>query len=240
MKAITTDTFFDGQLQVKQYRDGYRFSIDAVLLAGYASPKPGEIVLDLGTGCGILPLILAYRHPDIRIWGVEIQDELAEVATINARENRLEDRITIICEDMISLKSEIFSGSVDMVVCNPPYRKVNSGRINPNPQRAIARHEIQVTLHEVVETASRMLNMSGRFVTIFSVERTMDILSSMRECGLEPKHLRSVHSFEDANATLVLLTGIKGGRPGMNVEPPLIIYKDEDTYTEEVRRMFLI
>lgn len=235
--TLTTDTFFNGRIKVKQHSDGYRFSIDSVLLSYCVRPGPGETVVDLGTGCGIIPLILAYRNPDIRIYGIEVQAELAEIATINARENRMEDRITILCEDMVTLKGDMLPKPADIVVCNPPYRKAESGRISPNRQRAIARHEIKVTLYEVVETACRMLDISGRFITIYPAERTLDILTQMRASNLEPKWLRNIHSYRHSNATLVLLQGIKGGHSGMKIKPPLIIYREDDTYTDEVEKM---
>jgi len=237
MTTLTTDTFFSGGIKVKQYRDGYRFSIDPVLLSCYAKPGTGETVVDLGTGCGIIPLILAYRNPDIEIYGVEVQTELAEIAITNVRENRMEDRITILCEDMVALRGDMLPKSVDVVVCNPPYRKAESGRISPNRQRAIARHEIRVTLYEVVETARRMLDISGRFITIYPAERTLDILSQMRASDLEPKWLRNIHSYRHSNAALVLIEGIKGGHSGMKIKPPLIIYREDDTYTDEVEKM---
>ena len=149
----------------------------------------------------------------------------------------MEDRITILCEDMVALRGDMLPKSADIVVCNPPYRKAESGRISPNQQRAIARHEIRVTLYEVVETACRMLDVSGRFITIYPAERTLDILSQMRASDLEPKWLCNIHSYRHSNAALVLIEGIKGGHSGMKIKPPLIIYREDDTYTDEVEKM---
>ena len=134
--GLTIDTFFNGSIQVKQYRAGYRFSIDAVLLACHARPGPGDRVLDLGTGCGIIPLILAFRHPQILVYGIEVQKELSDLAGFNVMDNHMQERITILGKDMKSLKPEMISGFVDLVVCNPPYRRSDSGRLSRDRQRA--------------------------------------------------------------------------------------------------------
>jgi len=176
MESLTTDSLFNGSIRVKQHGSGYRFSLDAVLLARHARPSPDHTVLDLGTGCGIIPLILAYRHPKIKIYGVEVQTELADIATLNIAENHMENRITIYCKDLKRLQQDMTSGPVDLVVTNPPYRKLESGRLNPNHQRAVAKHEIKATLFDVVETARRMLRTSGRFVIIHAAERMVDII----------------------------------------------------------------
>lgn len=237
MKPFTTDTFFDGRIRVRQYQAGYRFSIDAVVLAYHASPRSGEKVLDLGTGCGIIPLIMAYRQPDISIYGVELQTELAKLAISNVRENQLQDRCTVFCTDMKLLKPDVTSGAVDRVVCNPPYRKHGSGRINPDAQRAVARHEIKVDLCDIIQTARRMLRKAGRFVVIYSAERTIDILSQMRVDCIEPKFIRMIHAERDKEARLILVEGLKDGRPGLKIAPPLIIYDENGDYTAEVKSM---
>ncbi|MBW2597557.1 MAG: methyltransferase, partial [Deltaproteobacteria bacterium] len=201
---MTTDSLFNGSIRVKQHGSGYRFSLDAVLLARHARPSPDHTVLDLGTGCGIIPLILAYRHPKIKIYGVEVQTELADIATLNIAENHMENRITIYCKDLKRLQQDMTSGPVDLVVTNPPYRKLESGRLNPNHQRAVAKHEIKATLFDVVETARRMLRTSGRFVIIHAAERMVDIIIQMRSAGIEPKYIRMIHSSRQVNAKRIL------------------------------------
>ena len=238
MTSYTTDTFLDGKIQVMQSRAGYRFSIDAVLLAFHALPRSGDKVLDLGAGCGILSLILAVRTPDIRIFAVELQPELARLAEANVNQNQLEDRIQVMCTDMRLLKPEMTDGPADLIVCNPPYRRPGSGRINPAEQRAVARHEIKVTLTEILETVRRMLRTGGRFVTIYTVERTTDILFRMRSEHIEPKFMRLIHSSQDTDAKLVLIEGVKDGRPGLKAAPSLILYDSNGDYTKEVKPMF--
>jgi tRNA1Val (adenine37-N6)-methyltransferase len=238
MNSYTTDTFFNGKIRITQDRTGYRFSIDAVLLAYFADPQPGDKVLDLGTGCGIIPLIMAHRALDIAIYGVEVQTELSDLAGSNVRENQLEDRITIFSTDMKLIEPSMTAGPVDLVVCNPPFRKQGSGRINPDAQRAVARHEITVTLGDIIQTSHRMLRTAGRLVLIYTAGRLTDILCRMRTDGIEPKFLRMIHSRQDSEAALILIEGVKGGRPDLKIAPPLIIYDKRNHYTDEVESMF--
>ena len=238
MNKYPPDTFFNGQIIARQEKSGYRFSIDAVLLADYTTAHPNEIVVDLGTGCGILPLILAFRYPEAQFIGIEIQSTLADLAARNVSENAMSDKIRIICQDMKSIQQNLIPGPVDLVVTNPPYRKQDSGKINPNPQRAVARHEIKITLEEVVKTAVRLLRPGGRFTTIYPAERLADLMFRMQSDGIEPKKIRTIHSRNGAEAKLVLTEGVKGGRAGVDIAPPLIIYQEDGTYTGEVEEMF--
>jgi len=233
----TMDAFFGGRLRVRQQRSGYRFSIDAVLLAHHVAPAPRDRILDLGTGCGIIPLILGYRHPGVRIYGVEVQPELAELAARNVSENRMQSRITILCMDLKALVPGTVAGEVDVVVCNPPYRAPGSGRMSPDPQRAIARHEIRASLADILKAARRMLRNGGKCVMIYPAERTADLLVTMRTEKLEPKSLRAVYSTRGAEARLILVTAAKHGRPGLRIQAPLTIYTRNGAYTGEVKRM---
>jgi tRNA1Val (adenine37-N6)-methyltransferase len=238
MEKLTSDTFFNGRLRIRQQRSGYRFSIDAVLLAYYARPRPGDRVLDLGTGCGIVPLIMVYRCPQITVYGIEVQKKLSDLARFNVSDNHMETRVTILHEDMKSLKSTMISGLVDLVVSNPPYRRSHSGRLNPNHQRAVARHEIIVTLSDLMATAKRNLRTGGRFVTIYSAERAAELLGLMRSARIEPKFLRSIHSNRLSEAKLILVEGKKGAKTGIRIESSLILYDENGNYTEEVEKMF--
>ena len=238
MKAITSDTFFDGRLQVRQFRNGYRFSIDAVILADHIRPRPGEIVLDLGAGCGIISLILAYRYTESTVIGVEIQPGLANLARVNACANGMQTRIRILCEDMKGLDPARLPGPVDWVATNPPYRKTDSGRLSPHPQRAAARHEIKVALPDVIAAARRVLRTGGKFVTVYTAERMTEVLYQMQSSGIEPKFCRMIHSGTTTNAKLVLIEGLKGGHPGMVVAPSLVIYRENGDYTAEIEKMF--
>ena len=238
MKPHTKDTFFNGRIKVKQDSCGYRFSIDSILLACHAEPRPGDKVVDLGTGCGIIPMILAYREPNLKIFGIELQKELADIASSNVKENLMDSTITIFCKDMKELRNDMISGPVDLVVSNPPYRKAESGRINPDMQRAVARHEITVCLDDITKTVRRVLRTAGRFITIYSAERTTDLLTHLRTSGIEPKSFRMIHSGAKTQAKLILVEGIKGGHPGVKIGPPIIIYDEKGAYTQEVQEMF--
>jgi len=238
MKSLTTDSFFNGRIKIKQSRSGYRFSIDAVLLASHVELRPKDTVVDLGTGCGIIPIMLAYQNPTVTFYGIEIQKALAEIAALNVKENHLAHQIHIIFGDMKTHATEVIPKPADLVISNPPYRFAKSGRINPNHQRAGARHEITVTLPEVVQTAQRMLRTAGKFVMIYLAERITDALNHMRFSTLEPKFLRTIHSRTNTEAKLILIEGVKGGRPGLKIAPPLIMYREDGSYTEEVQKMF--
>jgi len=233
----TEDTFLNGGITILQHREGYRFSIDAVLLAAFSAPGAKDRIVDLGTGCGIIPLILGQRHPAVSITGIEVQPELAALAAQNVEANGMKDRVTIICGDMKLLSIQAVSGPVDLVISNPPYRKSRSGRVNPHPQRALARHEILATLQDVAAAAARLLGIGGGFAIVYPAERITDLLTNLRSTGIEPKHIQTVHAKDHDPARLVLVSGIKGGRPGATVHEPLVIYQPNGTYTETVQAM---
>ncbi len=237
-QRYTEDAFFDGRLRVRQSADGYRFSLDAVILAWHVAPAAGAKVVDIGTGCGIIPLILAYRHQGITIEGLEIQPQLATLARENVTANRMEDRITIHCEDITRAAAKMPAGKTDLVICNPPFRKTDDGRLNPNPERAIARHEITATLAEIIAAAGRLLRTAGDFAAVYPATRLVDMVSALRQENIEPKELRMIHSRTNEPAKLILVKGKKNGRPGIAVPAPLIIYHDDGTYTAEAKKMF--
>jgi len=239
MDLLTTGTFFNGNISVKQNRNGYRFSIDAVLLAGHVKTNSGDRILDIGTGSGIISLILAYRNPQINIYGVEVQKNLADIATLNVRDNNIEDRVKVLCADIKNLNADMISGPLDIVVSNPPYRKAESGRVNSDNQRAIARHEIDITLKDIIKAASRLLYVSGRLIIIYPSERIADMVTQMRLSGIEPKAFRFIYSKSNSESKLVIVEGVKGGRTGAKIVSPLVIYNDDGIYTDEVNRMFM-
>lgn len=234
----TPDTLFNGRLRVLQPRRGYRFSIDAVLLAHQVRMPPGETVLDLGTGCGIVPLILCYRCPWISVWAVEIQAPLAELAARNARRNRLQDRMVVCHADLRELKKVELPGIFDVIVTNPPYRRPNSGRLNPDGQRAVARHELKAGLADFLQCARQRLGDGGRFFVIYSTERLPELMSAMQSSGIEPKWLRMVHTRRHYDAKRVLVEGVKGAKSGVRVAPPLVVQGIDGQYSHEVRAMF--
>jgi tRNA1Val (adenine37-N6)-methyltransferase len=240
MAALTNDSFYDGRLNIKQAKSGYRFSLDAVVLARQAAIKPNDRVLDLGTGCGIIALMLAYLHPDITVYGVEIQKEQADIAVLNVNENFMADRIAIFHQDMKTITPSLTAGPVDVVICNPPHIAKPSGRINPDEQLAIARHEITITLDDLIKIASRMLNHAGRFILVYPAERLVETINKMHSARIEPKKLSMIYSKADTNAKRILLEGVKNGQPGIVITPPLIIHNADGSYTKTAQNMFNI
>jgi tRNA1Val (adenine37-N6)-methyltransferase len=233
----TADAFFDGKLLVRQPLTGYRFSIDAVLLAGFVKPGHGCRVADLGSGCGIISLLLAYRHQSLKIYGLEIQKELAEIAMSNVENNNMNGRIEILQADIKTLGVKKMGGPVDLVVCNPPYRKVDSGKRNPDLQKAVARHEIHGVLDDFIQASRRFLQVSGRLFMVYPAQRSMDLICTLRQDGMEPKRIQWVHSNGDSPAKLILVEAVKGGGPEVRVHKPLILYQSDGSYTQEVQNM---
>jgi tRNA1Val (adenine37-N6)-methyltransferase len=236
---VTHDTFFNGHLRIAQPENGYRYSIDAILLAAIPRLKPGQSLLDLGAGCGIIPLILAFRNDGVRITGVEVQPELARLAAENVFNNGIQDRIRIIHEDLRRLSPLMVGGPVDWIVSNPPYRPPISGRINPDAQRALARHEINVNLHQLISAAKRLLKTGGRFAIVYPSERLVDLFGELRCAGLEPKWLRCVHSQAEGGAKLVLVQAVMGGKPGLKIDNPLVVYGSDGRYSAAVQEMMV-
>jgi tRNA1Val (adenine37-N6)-methyltransferase len=214
------DEFMGGRLRLIQSKRGYRFSIDAVLLSQFVTVKPGDMVADLGTGCGIIGLILLLTRPVRSVFGLEIQPYLADLAVRNAALNGFRDRMRVIVGD---IRHPPFAARrMDLVVCNPPYRKGLSGRINPDSEKAIARHEIMASLGDVLRTASEILRPKGRLAMIYPAVRLVDALSEMRSVGLEPKRIRIVYPRMDSEAKLVLIEASLRGRGGLKLLPPLM------------------
>lgn len=219
----TLDSILNGKLKVIQKKEGYRFSIDAVLLSQFVNIRKNEKVIDLGTGCGILPLLLSRTTKASAFVGVEIQQSLAECAIKNVHLNHLEDRISVLCQDFKKLKTFFPPGSFDVVLSNPPYRKYRTGRVNPSPEKAIARHEIKATLDDLISIASYLLPNKGRCYLIFPASRMADLFVALRKKNLEPKRLKLVHPRINEGATFLLVESVKASGPELKVTPPLIL-----------------
>lgn len=234
----TLDTLFEGRLKILQKKRGYRFSIDALLLAHFVDPGPKDRIIDLGTGCGILPLILLFRRKASRIIGVEIQPSLADLARRNAALNRLTSRIKILEEDWKEFNGKKISGTFGLVLSNPPYRKVGSGRINPDQEKALARHEINATLGDMLRVAYHLLKDRGRLVMIYPATRAADLIKEMAGFHLEPKRMQFVHSHEKDEARLVLVEALKEGQTQVRILPPFILFDSAGEYTPAGRELF--
>jgi tRNA1(Val) A37 N6-methylase TrmN6 len=233
----TLDALFEGKLGLFQAHSGYRFSLDALLLAHFVNCRRGEKIADLGTGNGVIALILAYLHSSLSITGVEIQPSMVDRACRNVQMNGFRERVTIRRGDVRDIQETFGPESFAAVICNPPYRRMTSGRISPNAERKIARHEIAAGLADFLRAGAYLLPIRGRIALVYPALRVVDLLQSMRNANLEPKRLRMVHSFADAKASLVLVEGVKGGRSGIKILAPLLIYKKGKQYTNEVEDM---
>jgi len=233
----TLDALFHGKVKLFQSRSGYRFSLDALLLAHFVTLKARERAIDLGTGNGVIPLILARLHNNVAITAVEIQPAMAERAARNVRLNQLEDQIHIRLGDIREADAIAPAARFDVAICNPPYRRAASGRISPNDEKRIARHESRGVLGDFLRAADFFLRPRGRMAVVYLSERAVDLFSAMRAARLEPKRVRMVHSFIDADASLILVEGMKGGRSGVKILPPLIVYGDGKNYSAEVAAM---
>ena len=223
----TLDTFFNGSLQILQKKRGYRFSVDAVLLSQFCRIRKNEKVIDLGTGCGILPLLLSHSTKAHFLVGVEIQKELAELAKKNVMLNHLDDRVSILQRDFRELRDDFPPESFDVVLSNPPYRKYRTGRVNPAMEKAIARHEIKGALEDLLSIASYLLPPKGRCYLIFPALRTIDLLVLLRNQRLEPKRLQFVHPRLAGDAKFILSESIKDSGVELQVLHPLILQADE-------------
>jgi tRNA1Val (adenine37-N6)-methyltransferase len=233
----TLDDLFHGELKILQGRKGYRFSLDPLLLCSFSMVKPGETVADLGTGSGIIPLLLARRTAAGRILGVEIQLELADRARRSARLNGLEGRIEILSGDLRRISELLPPQSFDVILANPPYREPGTGRQALEKERAAARHALAGGLEDFLRAAFFLLPEGGRFYLIFLAERLAEVLAALRQERLEPKRLRCVHSRAGEVARLALVEGRKRGRPGLVVEAPLYL-REGDGYSPEMLRIY--
>lgn len=214
------DPFMEGRLRLIQSKEGYRFSIDALLLSEFVTIRPGDVVADMGAGCGIIPLMLLLTQPVKRVFALEIQNRLASQALRNARLNGFQDKMHVVTGDLRHLP--FMAGCASVVVCNPPYRKMRSGRINPDPERAIARHELMLSLDELILASRALLCRRGRFALVYPAVRLAEILVHLRRHNLEPKRLRIHYPNGTSNAKLALIEACLGGNSGVEILPPLL------------------
>ena len=226
LPVLTDDSLFQGGLICRQSRDGYRFSVDAVLVAHFAVPKSGQQVLDLGCGCGVIGLILAHRHTDLAVCSVELQEHQAILARENGDSNGFAERFRVIQGDVCVIGSLLPPESFDLVVCNPPYRKKDSGRINQDNQAACARHELTAAVEDFVCAAAFCVKNRGRVVFVYPAVRCNTLLSALQQQRLTPKRLQPIYSYPgSASARLVLVEAMKNGGEQCEILAPFYIYE---------------
>ena len=228
-------------------RNGYRiiqnsekfcFGMDAVLLSGFVKVRETETVLDMGTGTGIIPILLAGKTKAKKLAGLEIQPESADMAERSVYLNDLQDRIEIVQGDIKEARALFGAASFDVVTCNPPYMICEHGLKNPEDAKAIARHEILCTLEDVVSQAAAVVKPGGHFYMVHRPFRLAEIIRVMSAWKLEPKRMQLVYPFADKEPNMVLIEGIRGANPRMTVEKPLIIYKEPGVYTDEIYEIY--
>lgn len=235
--SVTLDSIRD--IKLYQSKLGYRFSVDSLLLYSFISLKRINNIADLGAGTGIVGMLLAKKYLEAKVTLIEIQDSLIKLAKKNIIQNGLEDRINVIKCDIRKLQSTtFFKSNFDLVVSNPPFRSLKSGRLNIEEERAIARHEIKLKLEELVETVSYLLRIKGRFCVIYHPWRLSELIVTLRKADIEPKRLRFVHSHIASEAKMILLEAVKNGKVGMKIERPFYLYEGDRSYTKELKEIY--
>ena len=226
-------------LKILQKKDGFCFGMDSVLIANFAKiSRKNAIVADLGTGTGIISILVAGKQNPEKVYAVEIQEELVDMAKRSVKYNDLEKKIDIINADIVGISRGNFNKKFDYVISNPPYKKLNTGLINDNQKKLISRHEVKCTLKDVVNEASKLLKDKGVFYMVHRPDRLCDIFNAMRENKVEPKEIQLVHSHLEDEANLVLIKGVKCGNPSLKVLKPLIVYNENNEYTEELLKFY--
>lgn len=240
---MTSNNLRPGERIDELHRNGYRiiqdknrfcFGMDAVLLSGFARVKQGERALDLGTGTGIIPILLEAKTEGNHFTGLEIQEDSADMARRSVALNGLQEKIDIVTGDIKDASNIFGASSFDVVTVNPPYMVGQHGLKNPQEAKAIARHEILCTLEDVVRESARLLKPQGHFFMVHRPFRLAEIICMMHDYHVEPKRMKLVYPFVDKEPNMVLLEGMRGGRSRMTVEKPLIVYREQDVYTDEI------
>ncbi|MDY4743232.1 MAG: tRNA1(Val) (adenine(37)-N6)-methyltransferase [Lachnospira sp.] len=231
------DLMRDG-LKLIQNTDIFCFGMDAVLLSTYAKAGKNDRVLDLGTGNGIIPVLMQSKNPGSTYTALEIQENSADLAIRNVELNNLSDRISVVKGDIKEASRLFGEASFNVVTSNPPYMNENHGIVNPDSAKAIARHEILCSLEDVVREAGRCLKSKGKMYMVHRPNRLVDIFDTMRRHHLEPKRMRLVYPYVNKAANMVLIEAVKGGNSQLIVEEPLIVYKEDGNYTDALLKMY--
>ena len=236
----TVVNLLNKDMKIIQRVDHFAFSLDSLLVSEFASiTKYTNKIVDLGTGNGVIPLFLS-KKTKAQITGIEIQEISSDLAKRNVQLNNLEDQISIINDDMKNWRKYFRNNSVDMVISNPPFFKFdgNEKQLNDLTQLTLARHEISITLEEIIQTASNLLKDKGHFALVHRVDRFMDIIENMKKYDIEPKKIQFCHTKINKEGKILLVEGIKYGKPGLRILPPLIANDDDGQYSAEVLEMF--
>lgn len=228
------DDLHRNQYKIIQNANKFCFGMDAVLLSGFAKVNTGENALDLGTGTGIIPILLEAKTKGLHFTGLEIQEESADMAKRSVSINHLDEKIDIVLGDIKEASKLFGKASFDVVTSNPPYMNNQHGIVNPGEAKAIARHEILCSLEDVIREASYVLKPQGRFYMVHRPFRLIEIINVLSKYKLEAKRMKFVHPYLDKEPNMVLIECLKGGKSMVKIEKPLIVYKEANVYTEEI------
>ena len=239
MQVLLKDNERIDDLQRNGYRiiqdqDSFCFGMDAVLLSGFASAKKGDKVLDMGTGTGIIPILMEAKTEAEHLTGLEIQPESADMALRSVKLNGLEDKISIVTGDIKEAKNLFPKASFQVITSNPPYMIGQHGLVNPHSEKAIARHEVLCTLEDVIENAAALLVPGGHFYMVHRPFRLAEIITTLVKYRLEPKRMQLVYPYIDKEPNMVLIEAARGGKSRLQVEKPLIVYEKPGVYTSEI------
>lgn len=226
-------------LKIIQNKNGFCFGVDSVLLSDFAKNiKTNCTVMDIGTGTGIIGLLLCKKTNLEKIYGIEIQKDVADLAKRNILMNQLENKFEIINCDINHIFEHLEPNCIDCIVTNPPYKKANTGIQNEDKRQMISRHEVKCTLEDIIKNASKLLKDKGEFYMVHRAERLVDIMYTLRQYRLEPKNIRFVHSKQGEKPNLILVKAIKYANPFLKIEKPLVIYDENGNYTEEINQIY--
>jgi len=234
------DTLQYQGLRIIQKEKGFRFGTDSVLLADFAAPKPGERVVDMGTGTGILSILMASRQANSTYMALEIQQDMAEMAARSVKLNGMDDRIEVRSCDFREAPQMLGYGKFSLAVCNPPYGKAGGAMVNVRDSERIARHEGECTVEDVAKTAAALLKVGGRLAVVYPAPRAFELMCALRANHMEPKRLRTIHSQADREPKLILLDAVKGGGSMLHWMPPLILNNDDGTPSDEWKRIYRV
>ncbi len=223
------------ELIIDQENTGYRYSIEPFLLADFIPLLPDQSVLDIGTGCGIIPLLMVQREPSLKVTAIEIQD--SSQAEKNFRQNEMENQISLIQGDFLIEAKNFTPESFDHIVSNPPYRKIKTGRINPDSNKAIARHELSLNMSSLIDKSAPLLKKNGQISLAYPPERLGELMQELECKGLYPNKARFVHGNDQAPAKIVMVSAIKGKKADFGVAPPLTVYNNDGTYSKEAANL---
>lgn len=235
---VINDLLNYNELKIVQNSDWFSFSLDSVLLSNFVKVNNKQRIIDFCTGNAVIPLFLSTKTKS-KILAVELQKEVYDLAVKSVNLNKLENQIKILNEDVKNLKNIYETDSFDLITCNPPYFKLNNvNNINNNEIKAIARHEINLSLNDVFNCAKKILKNNGKIAMVHRTDRLIDIIMTMKLNNVEPKRIQFVYPFKSSKSNIVLIEGVKNGRLGLKVEPNIIVHNNDGTYTDYINDIF--